>query len=119
MADFGQEMARLSERIAGEINNRMSEVSVRLEQRFGPEFAQKMAEKAAQKAEKAVARAAREAERSRRRAERYQGWAPEPPPQKRTAPRTSAEEQKKVLEMLEQGVISVEEANTLLKAMEG
>lgn len=118
MADFGLEMSRLSERIAGEINSRMSEVSVRLEERFGPEFAQKMAEKAAQKAERAVARAAREAERSRRRAERYQGWTPEPPPQK-SAPRASASEQKKVLEMLEQGIISVEEANTLLKAMEG
>ncbi|MCA9989860.1 MAG: hypothetical protein H6666_17390 [Ardenticatenaceae bacterium] len=119
-ADFGLEMAGLGEKIASEMNARMVELSTQFETRFGPEFAQKLAEKAARKAELAMDKAARHAERQARRAEQRAGRGfppPPPPPPPRRQP--SATEQLKVLEMLEKGIISVEEANTLLKAMEG
>lgn len=118
-AGFGVELAGIGEQISGEIAARMAEFSARMEERFGPEFAQKMADKAARKAEKAVDRAMRQAERVRR-----QGWAPphgphapEPPRSKKEQQATS-EEQLKILSMLEKGVISVEEAETLLSALE-
>lgn len=119
MAAFGVEVAGLSERIAGEIETHMSQLSARLETKFGPDFAQKMAEKAALRAEKAVERVARHAEQARSRAARYESWNSAPPTAPKRRPTASAEEQRKVLEMLEKGLISVEEANTLLKAMGG
>lgn len=117
-AGFGVEMAGIGEQISSEITARMAEFSTRMEERFGPEFAQKMADKAARKAEKAVDRALRQAERVRR-----QGWAPShahhsPPPKKEKERQATTEEQLKILNMLEKGVISVEEADTLLNALD-
>ncbi len=75
-----------------------------------------MADRAAQKAERAVQRAMRQADRARRQAD---AWTPPPasPKPKKKQP-VSPEEQMKILNMLEKGIISVEEANTLLKALE-
>src|SRR5690606_34380397 len=119
--DIGLEMAGLGERLASELESHMASLSANIEKRFGPDFAQKMAEKAALKAEKAMERVARRAERAQQRAERHAGrygsWTE--PPRPAAKPKATPEEQLKVLEMLEQGLISVEEANTLLKAMEG
>lgn len=116
MAGFGAEMAGLGERLAGQLESQMAQISVRLESKFGPDFAQRMAEKAARRAEQAVERVARHAEKSRRHAGRHGDWSPPPPPPKQKGG-VSAEEQRKVLEMLEKGLISVDEANALLKAM--
>jgi len=119
-AGFGVEMAGIGEQISSEITARMAEFSARMEERFGPEFAQKMADKAARKAEKAVNRALRQAERVRR-----QGWTPskatdstQPARRSKKERQATAEEQLKILSMLEKGVISVEEADTLLNALE-
>jgi hypothetical protein len=117
-ADIGVELAGLGEQLSNEFSAHMQELGARMEERFGSDFAQTMAEKAAKRTERAVKRAMREAERMRVRAG---AWTPPPAP---TSPRTkkaeqvSAEEQKKILEMLEKGVISVDEAETLLKALE-
>lgn len=117
-AGFGVEMAGIGEQVSGEIAARMAEFSDHMEERFGPEFAQKMADKAARKAEKAVDRALRQAERVRR-----QGWTSShahqsPSTKKEKAREATTEEQLKILSMLEKGVISVEEADTLLNALD-
>jgi hypothetical protein len=116
MAGFGAEVAGLGERLASQLESQMAQLSVRLETKFGPDFAQRMAEKAARRAEQAVERVARHAEKSRRQAGHRGDWNP-PPPSSRQKAGANAEEQRKVLEMLEKGLISVDEANALLKAM--
>lgn len=118
------DLSGLAEQIGSEINARMAELSARMEERFGGDYAQRMAEKAARKAEKAVARATRHAARHQRHAnEWYVPPAPPAPPvpphQKTKRKQPSAEEQVKILSMLEKGIISVEEADTLLSALEG
>jgi hypothetical protein len=114
-AKMGSELAGLGEQLSSEIGARMSELSAKMEERFGADFAQKMADKAARRTEKAVERAMREAERARRRAS---AWSPPPPPRPKKESRATAEEQVKILGMLEKGIISVEEAETLLRALE-
>ena len=122
-SDIGLELAGLGEQLSTEFNTHMQELGARMEEKFGHDFAQTMAEKAAKRTERAVKRAMREAERMRVRAS---AWTPPPPPSPRppSAPRSkkkaevSAEEQKKILSMLQKGIISVEEAETLLKALE-
>ncbi len=115
MAGFGAQFAGLGEQLASQFENQMAQLSVRLESKFGPDFAQKMAEKAARRAEQAVERVARHTEKTRRQAGNRADWSPPPPPRPKAGP--NAEEQRKVLEMLEKGLISVDEANALLKAM--
>ena len=120
---FGVEMGQLSQRISSELNNRMTELSSRI------------SERTARKAEQAMQRAFEEMERARQKVERHQGhWAPTPPtpptppipPTPPTPPgkakpqpaKATPEEQMKILGMLEKGIITVAEAETLLKAME-
>jgi hypothetical protein len=110
------DLSGFADEISSEISARMAELSARMEERFGGDYAQRMAEKAARKAEQAVARAARHLERENRRSARWQGPPPPPPKPRRQQP--SAEEQVKILSMLEKGIISVEEAETLLGALE-
>jgi hypothetical protein len=112
------DLSGFAEEISSEISARMAELSARMEERFGGDYAQRMAEKAARKAEQAVARAARQLERENRRPVRWQGPPPPPPPPKPRRPQPSAAEQVKILSMLEKGIISVEEAETLLSALE-
>ncbi|MDT8307503.1 MAG: DUF4097 family beta strand repeat-containing protein [Anaerolineae bacterium] len=116
------DLGGLAEQISTEIGARMAEFGARMEERFGGDYAQRMAEKAARKAERAVARAARRMEQQQRRG---YSWdvppappASPPPPPKPRRQQPAAEEQVKILSMLEKGIISVEEAETLLSALE-
>lgn len=116
-AGMGAELAGIGAQISSEVTARVSELTQRLDERLGPEFAQKMADRAAQKTERAVRQAMRQAERTRRQAD---AWTPPPSQPRRSGKQESpsAEEQMKILNMLEKGIISVDEADTLLKALE-
>ncbi len=116
-ADIGVELAGLGEQLSSEFTAHMQELGARMEAKFGHDFAQTMAEKAAKRTERAVKRAMREAERMRTRSGAWTQPAPTAPPAKKSR-QVSAEEQMKILSMLEKGIISVEEAETLLKALE-
>ncbi|MCP4426624.1 MAG: hypothetical protein GY803_19190 [Chloroflexi bacterium] len=121
--DFDFDLGGLSEMLNEQVLDRIHEMTVDLETKFGPEFSEKIA----QKAERAAAKAEKAAEKALRRAERSmkRGWpsyspapprAPKPPkPPKRKA---SSEEQLKILKMVENGIISPDEAGTLLQALE-
>jgi hypothetical protein len=126
--DVDVDLTGLGEHIAEEINSRMADFSGRLEREFGPKLASKLerrAEAVAAKAERAAAQAVRKAERATRRAR----WANTPPAPRgfQSAPRresvkenpVTAEEQLKILKMVESGVISPDEANALLEAIQG
>lgn len=131
--DFGD----FSEKINNEVFAQINRVTSDLESRFGPDFAEQIAEKFAHKAEKEAAkiektaeRAMRQAEQAMREAERKMQQAarhrppapPRPPmaPQMATKPKAkvSGDEQLKILKMVEKGIISPEEAGTLLEALE-
>lgn len=117
------DLSGLAEQIGSEISARMAELSARMEERFGGDYAQRLAEKAARKAEQAVARATRHAARHQRQANEWYvppvpPVPPAPPYQKARRRQPSAEEQVKILSMLEKGIISVDEAETLLRALE-
>lgn len=115
-AEVGAELAGLGAEITNELNAHLSEFSRHLDERLGADFAQKMADRTAEKAERAVQRAMHQAERARRQAT---AWTPPPAPRKaRKEQQASTDEQMKILDMLEKGIISVEEADTLLKALE-
>lgn len=122
--DFAFDMEGLGERIMAQVNDHVARITADIDTRFGPEFTAKFAqqaERAAAKAEKAAERALRRAEHEMRRWERRQHRrprrpsAPSPPPK----PKASKEEQIKILNMVEKGIISPDEANALLQAMEG
>lgn len=119
--DFGVDMAGLGERISQEVNEHISRVTADFETKFGSDFTQRLSEKIARKAERAAEKAEHAAERARQRAERnlrrHGRWAPPPSPQ---APKRKAtsEEQLKILRMVEKGVITPDEANILLEALE-
>lgn len=117
-ADLGAELAGLGEQLSNEFSAHMQQLGARMEEKFGSDFAQSMAEKAAKRTERAVKRAMREAERMRVRSGAWAPPAPTAPPRHKKGEQVSAEEQKKILEMLEKGVISVDEAETLLNALE-
>lgn len=123
--DWIGELNGLGEQIASEIGNRMIDWSSHLEREFGPEFSaniekktQVAAVRAEQAAEKAVRQAEKAAKKVRRQAER-QSW--NAPASSRNPDHTQSnvteEEQLKILRMVEQGIISPEEANALLEAI--
>jgi hypothetical protein len=141
--NFDFDFEGIGERIRAEMDSHVTRITADLEQRFGPDFAQRIAEKVSREAERAAERAEREAERAAARAERAaeraqreaerhaERWArnsqrhgfrftPPIPPTPPTPPvrEVSAEEQLKILRMVENGTISPEEANMLLKALE-
>ncbi|MCA9939897.1 MAG: hypothetical protein KC418_14750 [Anaerolineales bacterium] len=111
--DISLTMEGLGEMLSTQLDSRLQEMSTRLRTQFGPEFSTKMA----QKAEKAVERALKRVERAQERARRQYAPPPPPPPKPSRTRKTSTEEQLKVLQMLEKGLISVEEATTLLEAL--
>ncbi len=122
--EFTLDLEGLGAQINAQVSEQLSRLSVELESKFGADFTQKIAEKISRKAEQAAQRAEQAAERARRRAEKHRAaqFGPRPgrPP---TPPRPSKakatpEEQLKILKMVEQGIISPEEANTLLDALE-
>lgn len=120
--DLEAELAGISERVSSEISrgmaelhSRMSEITSRLEHKFGPEFSAKIEAKA----QKFAARAERQAERAMRNMRRptpYTGFTAPPAPTKER--KATEEEQLRILKMVETGVITPEEANTLLDALE-
>lgn len=122
--DFNLDLAGLGEEIASKVNEQVARVTAELETRFGPDFSQRIAEKA----ERAAAQAERAAEKAMRKFEvhiertaKRQGrsWSPPPPPPAPAAPQKStAEEQLKILKMVENGTISPDEAALLLSALE-
>ena len=117
-ADIGSELAGLGDQLSSEFSAHMQDLGARMEERFGHDFAQKMAEKAAKRTEQAVKRAMRHSERVHSRASAWSPPPPAPPQRPKKSAQVSAEEQVKILGMLEKGIISVEEAETLLKALE-
>lgn len=132
--DFDFDFNNLGERISREVEAQVGRFAAGFESQFGPDFAQKMTERITRQTEKAVAKAERAAERAQRQAERQVDrqrrhtarWgappappAPPKPPKPSAAPKATPEEQLKILKMVEQGIISPEEANTLLEAIEG
>jgi DUF4097 and DUF4098 domain-containing protein YvlB len=120
---FAFDFADLGERISREVQQNIERITTDIQSKFGPDFGEKMAEKFARKAERAAAKAEKAAERAQRRAARQQArqtrWSPPPPPgpTKPSPPKSSPEEQIKILKMVEQGILSPEEANTLLEAL--
>lgn len=125
--DLGFDLADLGEQISDEISAHMTAWSQRMEDEFGPKFAEKIerkAQQAAVKAEKAAERAIRRAEKAAGRTR----WSMGPrfdsdvfTSKSKGKPESSAskEEQLKILRMVEKGIISPDEANTLLEALEG
>ncbi len=124
--DLGFDLADLGEQISDEINAHMTSWSQRMENELGPAFSVKVAKKAqeaAAKAERAANRAVRRAEKAANRSR----WPAGPMPESGRASQNAAskqekkateEEQLKILRMVEKGVISPEDAGTLLDALE-
>ena len=123
--EFDFDFSGFGEKIATEISSRMEELSTRLEQNLGPEFAARMEEhtlKAAAKAEKAAAKAMQQVEKTARQV-RWQSdhpmWKPATPATPSKERQATEAEQLKILKMVEKGIISPNEASTLLEAIEG
>lgn len=122
--DFGFDLSGLGERIASEVTSRMNDWSAQFEREFGPEFASRMdttAKEAAARAERAARRAEKAIKKVRWQTESG-GRTPTMParPSHKSKSRVATEqEQLKILRMVEKGIISPEEANTLLQAIEG
>jgi len=123
--EFDFDFSGFGEKVAGLIGSRMEELSSRLEQNLGPEFAARMEEqalKAAAKAEKAAAEAMRRVEKTAKQV-RWQSdhpmWKPAAPPTPAKERQATEAEQLKILKMVEKGIISPDEASTLLEAIEG
>lgn len=119
--DFVTELTNLGTKVASEVNEQVSRVTAELENNFGPDFMQRMSEQFSQKAAAAADMA--------RKAAEAQSPPPKQKPGKRenqTAgakgarkPDSSYEAQLKILKMVENGVISPDEANMLLEALQG
>ena len=131
--DFDFDFEGFGEKINAEVFEHVNRITSNLESKFGPNFTEDMVEKFARKAEKEAAKieksaeqAMRQAERAMRDAERKMKQAahrhppapPRPPMAVKTKPKVSSEEQLKILKMVEKGIISPDEAGTLLQALE-
>lgn len=124
--DIASDLDGLGVYIAGEINSRLTEWSTRLEKEFGPAFTariEKTAQEASSRAERAAERAVRKAEKAARKARWHtnqSNWSPQPPqPRAQSKEANASEEEKlKILRMVEKGIISPNEASTLLEAIE-
>jgi phage/plasmid-associated DNA primase len=104
----------------------MANFSARMQKEFGPEFAARLeqtAQEAATKAEKATEKAVKQAEKAATRLRWQAGgdsWTSahagdqEQSSQKR---KSTSKEQLQILQMVEKGIISPEEAATLLDAL--
>ena len=124
--DFTLDLAGLGEEIANKVNEQVTRVTAELESRFGPDFSQRIAEKAeraASQAEKAAEKAIRKFEVQIERAAKRQSrsgrmWTPPTPPTPSQPKKSTAEEQLKILKMVENGTISPDEAAMLLSALD-
>ncbi len=120
---IGEKISHEVNKRMADVRNRMAQMSVEMEERMGTEFtgrfeaqAQRMAEKAERMAEKALQQAEKALKQTRQKAAAASTPASSPTPTKTAV---SPEEKLKILKMLEKGVITVEEANSLLAAIEG
>ncbi|MDX1440587.1 MAG: hypothetical protein R3284_11865, partial [Rubricoccaceae bacterium] len=126
--DIGFDLSGLGERIASEVSSRMNDWSERFEREFGPEFAARI-DRTSQEAAAKAERAARRAEKAIRNV-RWQTeadfWTTVSHGTHQTVAKEKSKEravteaeQLKILRMVENGVISPEEASILLDAIEG
>jgi hypothetical protein len=125
--EFDFDLSGLGQHIASEINNRIGEWSTRFESSFDAEMSadiERRVRDAAARAERAAERAMRQAEKAAKKA-RWQaksgGWTPPTGPPRPAASKekkATQAEQLKILRMVENGVISPDEAATLLEAIE-
>jgi len=119
MSQLGEQIARMAEAGARDIESRLRHVDVdRIARRT-----ERAAERMREKAERARQQAERAAERARRRATRHRhvrfGVNFPPSPAKPAAPAASEAERLMILRMLEEKKISADEAGRLLDALEG
>jgi hypothetical protein len=112
--DVTVDLGDIGQQIKAEMDRHMARLSKELESKFGPDFSRELEEKLARKAEKAAQKAKR-AESSGRMAGMNMSSASTPPPGQKQA---SAEEQMKILKMVESGSITPEEAAMLLEVLE-
>jgi hypothetical protein len=122
--DFEFDLSGLGDRIASEVTSQVNDWSARFEREFGPEFASRI-DRTAKEAAARAERAARKAENAIKKV-RWQTESggrivspPARPSGKRKSTVATEEEQLKILRMVENGIISPEEASTLLQAIEG
>ena len=126
-------MPDFSELVSGEIEKAMHEVEREIEK--AQRKAEKAAQKAQERAQRAQEKAQRKAQEAQRKARQFQAksehrWGPPPDAgfgahahaphgraSKAARPKPSRDEQIAVLEMLQEGKISTEEAEGLLKAL--
>jgi hypothetical protein len=114
--DLDMDIDQFQEQIQHHMDH-FTDLSQKFQHQFGPEFS----ERVSRQAERAVERAMRKLEKTQERMARRYGSPPPPRPPRSPGPpepQASSEEQVKILKMLENGVISVDEANTLLDALE-
>lgn len=124
--DYELELDRLGDKISAEINQRINEWSKQMEGKFGEDIAyqiERSAEKAATRAERAAEKAMRRAEKAAQKASWHaaRGSWSEPTTSNQSSSkekRATEEEQLKILHMVENGVISPDEATELLEALE-
>lgn len=125
--EFDFDLSGIGQHIATEINQRLGEWSSRFETNLDAEFSadiERRVRDAANRAEKAAERAMRQAEKAAKKA-RWQaqrdGWS-SPSAPSRPSPakqqRVTEAEQLKILRMVEKGIITPDEADSLLKAIE-
>jgi hypothetical protein len=122
--DFISELSSLGAKISSEVNEQVARVTTEIENNFGPDFMHQMFAQFSQKAEAAaeMARKASERESARASAARQKHTErPKAAPAKDVSSDTgtSSEAQLKILKMVEKGIISPDEANMLLEALEG
>jgi hypothetical protein len=123
---FNFDLGQLGEYVTSEIDNHMANFSARMQTEFGPEFAARLeqtAQEAATKAEKATEKAIKQAEKAATRLRWQAGgdsWNSAytgDQDQSSQKQKTSSKEQLQILHMVEKGIISPEEAATLLDAL--
>jgi hypothetical protein len=122
--DLDAELESMAEQIERDIEAHMARLDAQLEAKLGRidhDAIRLKAEKARRKAEQAAERARLKAERAQRRWRRVSPAQPPHPPRpaRPSAQPVSNEERMKVLQMVQEGTISAEDAARLLEAMEG
>jgi hypothetical protein len=120
--NFGFNFEGIGEHIVSEVNSRMADLATRIEKKFVHKWEAKT-QQAAEQAEEAMRRAEKAMKQARWQGE-HRAWTPAAPPAP-PAPAKSAkerkasgEEQLKILQMVEKGIISPEEASALLEALD-
>jgi SHOCT-like domain/Toastrack DUF4097 len=118
--DFMSDLTDLGAKISSEVGEQVARVTAELESNFGPDFMQRMAEQFSRKAGAAAERARQAAERQGEQAKtRAQRRQPNEASKSGASGAATQEARLKILKMVEKGVISPDEADMLLKALDG